>query len=101
MSLVSHRFELRDKLLSLFRYINDYLSINDDCAVAHKLQGKIYENLMEKKNAFTAYCKSLEIDGTQKDLFEKSIFDYIQYNIEVKQPLINFYVDIYSLRFNG
>ena len=50
------------------RYLNNFLSIRDSYAPAHKLMGQICEQLKEPQKAVISYKRSLELDDKQKDV---------------------------------
>lgn len=49
-------------------YVTTYLSVNDNCAAAHKFIGQCYEKLKKPDKALVAYQRSLELDKKQSDL---------------------------------
>ncbi|XP_053201491.1 LOW QUALITY PROTEIN: uncharacterized protein LOC128386481 [Panonychus citri] len=64
-------YYLNKEYSKALRYLTEFMSVKNDCPAAYKLQGRIQEALLERENAIQSYMKSLELDQSQSDLFEK------------------------------
>ncbi len=53
------------------RYVLRFLEVRENSPSAHKLLGKILEELKMRENAIAAYKKAYELDNSQKDLVPK------------------------------
>ncbi|XP_015788993.1 E3 SUMO-protein ligase RanBP2 isoform X2 [Tetranychus urticae] len=75
-------YYLNKEYSKALRYLSEFMSVKNDCPAAYKLQGKIQEALNERDAAVQSFMKSLELDQSQSDLFDK-IMDLIPYtNLE-------------------